>query len=245
MCTFSSGWLVTHTNANADLIVDFGPFGTILSEFTAHDQCVRERSLSLQNSFATGILRTTALIQLDSKAFRIRNLFMCEYDWQHPFRTLAWLEFMKDSGGIDGPKFVFAHLVKPHYPFSFDRYGNIAPVGEEWDDDHDPTVSSAFHGQILWLNDRLLEVIDAILADYEKRPIIVMMSDHGVCPASLGDPDRFQDPRATKILAAYLLPDGGASAIYPSITPVNVFRSILNYYFDLDFRHVEDRVHGF
>ena len=239
----SSGWFMTHTNANADVVVDFGPSGTILSGFSDHDPCARERSLSLQNSFATGLLRTTALIQADSKAFRIHDLFMCEYDWKNPMRTLAWLEFMKDSGGIDRPKFVFAHLVKPHYPFSFDRYGNIAPMGEEWDDGHDPTVSSAFHGQILWLNDRLLEVIDGILDDYDEPPIIVMMSDHGY--RYTFEPEGYQHPMATQILAAYLLPDGGADAIYPFITPVNVFRSVLNYYFDLKFRRVEDRTHGY
>ncbi len=239
----SSGWFMTQTNANADVIVDFGPSGTMLSGFTEHDPCAIERSLSLQNNFATGLLRTTALIQLDVMVLRIHNVFMCEYDWQHPFRALAWLEFMKDSGDIDRPKFVFAHLVKPHYPFSFDRYGNIAPMGEEWDDGHDPTVSSAFHGQILWLNDRLLEVIDGILDDYDEPPIIVMMSDHGY--RYTFQPEGYQHPMATQILAAYLLPDGGAHAIYPFITPVNAFRSVLNYYFDLGFPRVEDRTHGY
>ena len=79
----------------------------------------------------------------------------------------------------------------------------------------------------------MLEVIDAILDDYEEPPIIVIAGDHGHEP-----------PFRNDILAAFLLPDGGESAVYPSITSVNHFRAILDYYFGLNLGLLEDRVYN-
>ena len=158
------------------------------------------------------------------KAFHRLNAFESEdrygYGSTNPYRVLDWLEYMKDVSSSESPKFVFAHLVKPHEPYSFDQHGNIA-FGSGWGDSHDPEVDSAFHGQVIWLNARMLETIDAILGAYVEAPIIVIMSDHGRenCSYLL---------RCHHILASYLLPDRGEKAIYPSITSVNVFRSILN-----------------
>ena len=83
----------------------------------------------------------------------------------------------------------------------------------------------------------MLEVIDAILANYEEPPIMVIAGDHGN--------ERTNPSISNDILAAYLLPDGGESAIYPSITSVNHFRAILDYYFGLDLGLLEDRVYTF
>ena len=129
---------------------------------------------------------------------------------------------------------MFAHLVKPHQPYSFDRYGNVTldVEGQGWTNDHDPTVRSAFYGQVIYLNARILEIIDAILEQYDEKPIMVIAGDHG-----------YETPVRHDILAAYLLPAGGDSAIYPSITLVNSFRAILDYYFGLGMGLLEDRIY--
>ena len=234
----SSGWFITNTSPNADLVVSFGPHGRIVSGFTTEDPCLADRILNLSNVFTTGFLQTTMVKQFVPLDV-LRQSDPCIYYWKHPSWSLDWLEFVKESPGLDAPKFVFGHLLKPHHPPSFDRYGNISPDWDGWGDDHDPSVESAFYGQLLWLNDRLLEVIDAILAQYEDPPMIIITGDHGVRDRG------YFDPIATDIFAAYLLPDGGETVIYPTMTPVNLFRSILNYYFDLDFELLEDRVYRF
>lgn len=231
----SSGWYITNSSPTADLIVAFSSNGYTVSESQIPDPCFVERILTVGNEFTSEFLATTMV----NRFFSVNSLDFvgaCGDHWKDPSFALEWIEFMKTSARISGPKFVLAHFLKPHEPYSFDRHGNISPLREGWSDDHDPTVDSAFYGQILWLNDRLLEVIDAILSEYDEPPIIVIAGDHGGRGAGFGD------PTATEVLAAYLLPDGGETVIYPHITSVNVFRSILNYYFDLDLNLLQDKV---
>ena len=230
----SSGWFITNTSPNADVVASFGPYGRILSGSATQAECVMKRILSLPNSFTVNFLRTTAVNRFATADVR-HEMNSCAYDWQHPKHALEWLSFMAESAHMQGPKFVFAHLLKPHGPYSFDRYGNISYATGGWGDDHDPTARSAFYGQLIWLNGRILEVIDEILAVYEHKPIIVLTSDHGL-PRSSGS------TTPSDILAAYLLPNDGGNAIYPSITSVNVFRSIFNHYFDLDLEILDDVV---
>ena len=228
----SSGWVMTRTSRNADLVVDFSPAGRLVSGAETQDPFTFERAARLSNRFTRTFLRTTVMLPFVPREFGAES--DAPYHDIHPFRTLAWLDFMKEVATIDGPKFVFAHILKPHVPYSFDQYGNITLDYVGWANDHDPTVHSAFYGQVIWFNARMLEVIDAILANYEEPPIIVIAGDHGHEPSMRHD-----------ILAAYLLPDGGESAIYPSITSVNHFRAILDYYFGLDLGLLEDRVYTF
>ena len=229
----SSGIEWTKTSRNADLVVDFTPSGTLLSGDETEDPFMLERATRLSRRFTTTFLQTTAAKPFLSSQFEILHDDPYAYDWEHPFRTLAWLDFMKEVGTMERPKFVFAHLIKPHFPYSFDRFGNITFDPSGWGHDHDPTVSGPFYGQLSWLNGQMLEVVDAILDDYEEPPIIVIAGDHGHGQRARND-----------ILAAFLLPDGGDSVLYPSITSVNHFRAILDHYFGLDLGLLEDRVYG-
>ena len=231
----SSGWLMTKTSRNADVIVDFSPSGRLLAGVETQDPFTFQRASRLSNRFTTTFLRTTAARPFLSHDFSTEYDDPHTYTWKHPYRTLAWLDFMTEVGMIEGPKFVFAHLMKPHEPHSFDQYGNITFDEIGWSDDHDPTVSKAFYGQVIYINARMLEVIDAILANYEEPPIMVIAGDHGN--------ERSNPSISNDILAAYLLPDGGESGIYPSITSVNSFRAILDYYFGLNLGLLEDKVY--
>ena len=236
----SSGWILTDTSRNADLIVEFMPSGHVVSKPRIPGLFSFEEAVRLSRTFTINFLQTTAVRPFLSREFIAQSSDDATYDWQHPSRTLAWLGFMKEVGTMERPKFVFAHLLKPHSPYSFDRFGQVNMDLTGWSDDHDPTVSSAFYGQLIWLNGRMLEVIDAILDDYEEPPIIVIAGDHGHRHGHK------REGRSTNrdILAAFLLPDGGETALYPSITSVNHFRAILDHYFGLDLGLLEDRVYN-
>ena len=98
------------------------------------------------------------------------------------------------------------------------------------------SLTRRFMGKSLGSTLNCLMWLTSILTAPDDDSIIVIMSDHGYLP---GD-----EPRYTHhILAAYRLPHGGAKVIYPGITSVNVFRMILDHYFDLGLGRVEDQVH--
>ena len=234
----SSGWQMTTTNRNAHQVVEFTPQGLVMSEYTDYDPVSQyryewERTFSLSNRFISEFAKTTlikAFLSLDS--FESDDRYA--YGFTSPQRALDWLDYIKTTSSIESPKFVFAHLGKPHDPYFFDQHGNIAH-GAGWSDDHDPEVASAFQGQVIWLNDRMLETVDAILASHEREPIIVITSDHG-------REDCSYLAMCHDILAAYFFPGGGDKIIYPSITSVNVFRSILRHYFGIELDRLEDEI---
>ena len=100
----SSGWFITKTSRNADVVVEFTPDGTVLSEYTAVDPFTYypysfENAASLSNSFMTHFLQTTFF-----KYFDRRPCFGCiskvpgVFSWAHPFRALQWIDYMKEVG---------------------------------------------------------------------------------------------------------------------------------------------------
>ena len=243
----SSGWFMTTTSRNADLVVDFTNTGTVESEYIENDPRSHypytfENAINVANRFMTHFLQTTFVKYFDRDPC-LNCTASGAYDWGHPYRVLHWIEYMKMVGKRDGPKLVVSHIITPHFPYSFDRHGNIAHTissdgkiqFREWSDNHDPDAGGAFYGQIAWLNPQLLDVVDSILMASDAPPIIVIMSDHGYVAGEVRQ-------NTNEILAAYRLPAGGHSALYSGITSVNVFRVILNYYFDLGLKRLSDGV---
>jgi hypothetical protein len=160
--------------------------------------------------------------------------FKPAYSWWQPTRTLATFEFLKGVPRDGGSVFTFGHVIKSHVLYSFDRFGNVSDDSEQgFGADHDPGVSEPYFGQLIYINNLVLETVDAILARSEITPIIVISADHG-------RRDQPGDP-INSIFAAYLLPDDGNDVLYPSISSVNSFRVVLDYYFNLDHGLLEDR----
>jgi len=146
---------------------------------------------------------------------------------------------------IKGPTFTFAHIILPHHPYIFDRYGNVKSrasilnqfTSGKW------RMKDEYIDQLIFVNKKTEEVIDKILERSEIPPIIIIQSDHG--PQVVTDNLEAKDfVRARmSILNAYYLPDGGNKLLYQSITPVNTFRVVFNYYFRSEFELLEDNVY--
>ncbi|MHA2032126.1 MAG: sulfatase-like hydrolase/transferase [Candidatus Kariarchaeaceae archaeon] len=141
----------------------------------------------------------------------------------HRDRVLYTLDQLIEIPKIPGPKFVFAHITSPHFPFVFSSDGtkNI-----------NPNESFAYADQVVYLNSRLKEVIKQILGNSTTPPIILVQGDHGPHTESIIE--------HMKILSAYNLPNGGEILLYPKVSPVNNFRIILNYYFGATLPLLED-----
>jgi hypothetical protein len=198
------------------------------------------------NEFETFLLSSTLLgVAVESWGI---DLPVMSYELHRKYVLFA-LEKLREVPTMPGPKFVFAHIMLPHPPFIFDRDGNFLPPDGPyvmWDASLFPGSTEEYqHGyteQVTFLNKQLVETISDILARSATPPIIILQGDHG--PGSYFN---MEEPKNTclkerySILDAYYFPDGNYASLYPSITPINSFRVILDQYFDADLELLEDR----
>jgi hypothetical protein len=89
----------------------------------------------------------------------------------------------------------------------------------------------------------VLDTIDTILKNSEKPVVIVLQSDHG--------DEKFLDRDApttqgvnvrSAILNAIYFSDPSYDSLYPTMTPVNTFRVVLNHWFGTEYPLVQDKV---
>ena len=225
-----SGQSINSRSPLADILVSFTPAGIGVSRPRLSDERTRYMDSTQNSAFLPAIFRTTALRALVGQSVRISDT--SPYVWWAPERALQMFDYLSSPIATSGPKFVFAHIIKPHLPATFDRYGNTI-VGQGSDvgfsDSHDSTVPDAYIGQMIFINSLVLNTVDGILNN-DDASIILIAGDHG-------GPDGY--PRHP-ILAAFHLPRGGNSVLYPSISSVNHFRSILDFYYGLNLGRIED-----
>ena len=143
---------------------------------------------------------------------------------------LAAFDALDTMPGEDVPTFTVAHVIVPHPPYVLDHEGNVVSevtaLRGSWAGDEN---RRGYLEQLRFANDRLLEVVDGILARSTTPPIIVVQGDHGVFGASFEvDEDRRAAAARLAILNAMLVPDDMRTSLYPSISPVNAFRVILS-----------------
>lgn len=127
---------------------------------------------------------------------------------------------------LRGPKFVFVHLITPHFPYVIDREGEFFNV-ETNSADKEPYIN-----QLIYLNGRLEQIFSDILETAATPPIIVLQADHGNLDV---------EGERTAILNAYFLPEAEGHKPYPQISPVNTFRLILDNYFGGDYGLLPDQ----
>lgn len=138
------------------------------------------------------------------------------------------------------PSFVFCHLVMPHTPYYFDEKGEY--IYKPSQDDYDKNL---YVGQLKYLNESLKKTIQDILSSHEITPIIILQADHGswfsLQSYTKGMPTPSQIGERFGILNAYLVPDNLRKELYPTISPVNSFRVLLNGLFNAKYPLLEDK----
>jgi hypothetical protein len=157
-----------------------------------------------------------------------------QYESYYRRGVLNTLAHLKEMPSVEGPKFVFAHLMCPHPPFVFGPNGeSIASTKRNNFED-----KQFYLGQYIFINREIEKVVNSILKSSINEPIIVIQSDHGIRPHYPGI--EIGNDEWRKILNVYYLPGGGKELLYDSISPVNSFRVIFNYYFDAEYDLLED-----
>jgi succinate dehydrogenase hydrophobic anchor subunit len=153
---------------------------------------------------------------------------------------------------LPGPKFIFAHIIAPHPPFVLDADGRpLHPNYPYVTGDGASFVSNVeaykqgYLGQVEYLNRRVLATVDSILANSATPPVIILQGDHG--PGLLlmlqGDNTETCMWERASILNAYYFPQGQTDLLYPSISPINSFRTIFNTYFGTSFNLLPDKTY--
>ena len=209
---FSSGSVVTSHNKNADIEFVYSPINL--------------------NEFDRVLIETTWLRAI------VSHLVGKERGKQ----ILYNFEKIGEVPNIEGPIFLFAHILSPHAPYIFDQQGNFIPQNKYEVEGGVGEQKQAYIDQLIFINKKIKELVDKILSQSEKPPIIILQSDHG--PPLSGDMNHptealLKDRMAN--LNAYYLPNNGDKLLYDSITPVNTFRLIFDFYFKTDYKLLEDK----
>jgi hypothetical protein len=156
-----------------------------------------------------------------------------EYYRSALIETTQCLKTMTD---VEGPKFVFAHIMCPHVPFVFGTDGEYVDPTDWYN-----TKDKQFYlGQYRFISEEIQGVVAALLEKSSTPPIIVLQSDHGPRPGVSGCVG-ITGSEWPKVLNAYYLPGDGNEDLYDSISPVNSFRVIFNHYFGADYDLLEDQ----
>jgi hypothetical protein len=179
-----------------------------------------------------------------------RALIEMPYD-THRRHILAAFEKLQEVPALDGNYFVYAHIIAPHPPFVFNEKGDVvthdAPFtlndANYYIRDHSQkNYITGYRKQIQYVNTLVLETIDAILTRSTTPPIIIIQGDHG--PGAYlhwGSLENTIPAERFGILNAYYFPDQEYELLYPSISPVNSFRVLLNQFFGADYALLPDR----
>lgn len=218
--------------ANAYKTVAF-PTGWVFTEW--HDADFYPNfpyKATLPTEYETFLMNTTLLRALND--FGLLNQANSSYASPRNLRVLSLLSNIKQLHAVDEKLFVFAHLVLPHPPYSFDADGKPSNFNEETATHQD--VVDAYVNQVKFVNKEILDVIDVLLMDSNNLPVIIIQGDHGPPPEL--SPTYYEK---MPILNAYYLPGKPMDKLlYPSISPVNTFRVVLNSYFGENLPLLED-----
>jgi hypothetical protein len=140
-------------------------------------------------------------------------------------RTMNVFNKLDDIARDPDPTFAYVHLISPHPPFVFGPNGEPTYPPDFWNENREYPAglyAKGYQNQLTFLNKKMLEAVDTILANSDTPPIIVIQGDHG--------PWLQTNEKRMRILNAYYLP-GHNDKLYPNITPVNTFRLIFDTYF--------------
>lgn len=159
--------------------------------------------------------------------------------------VLFAFEKLSEIPEMQEPTFTFTHIVSPHPPYLFDRDGNkLAIYSKSFNEPAAWEEREKYIDQLIFINKKMQSTVESILSKSKIEPIIIIQGDHGT--GSLGSTP-LQKVSLKKLkermrnLNAYYLPNGGDKQLYESITPVNTFRTIFNFYFDKNFEILPDK----
>lgn len=179
----------------------------------------------------------------------VRNSFMVDLGnrtlyRQHRLRIFNAFDLLQqEPSSLTQPSYTLVHMLTPHPPFIFadselretpqlpysvsdgsHRIGLLQGGSQEY--------RRLYVSQLNVVNQMMLDCIQQILANAQRPLVVVLQSDHG--PGSSldwNDLEKSDSAERLGILTALYFSDAQYEMLYPEITPVNIWRVILNKYF--------------
>jgi hypothetical protein len=216
---------------NSDIVYDFDSLSSPLQKLEAYNfqymflRTTMVRVLIEEEELSPDKFKKlpVQILELINPRFTQENYFYNKFFLQNLYQ----LDSLENIYQIPGKKFLYAHLMAIHAPFTFTTSGEMRLNTAE--------TKQGYADQVTYVNKRILAIVKNILANSKTPPIIILQGDHGY---SL----HFTKGEAVfRILNAYYLPQGGKDKLYPTITPVNTFRLIFSYYFNQDYAPLPDQ----
>ncbi len=137
------------------------------------------------------------------------------------------VDLVKNSCSLkkNRPQFVYAHFQLPHDPYVFDSTGKRKAT-EKTIQLSEAEQQQAFIEQVKFANRLIDELVSHIKTSNRKNTVIILEGDHGYRNIYGKKGYMIYDN-----LNSIYFPDGVYKPLYPSISPVNSFRVVLNKFF--------------
>ncbi|KAF0107086.1 MAG: hypothetical protein FD147_2451 [Chloroflexi bacterium] len=180
-------------------------------------------NFKLLGNFEKYYVRTTALRLAEEYKVSQENRFgkaLLSTEKAHYDQILFDFDQLEQLPKSESPKFVYAHLVAPHFPYVFNPDGTFTYTLA----DH-----PGYRHEVEYVDKRILEVVRQIISESKNPPVIILQGDHGL-KAEVRNAN----------LSAYYFPNGGDKLLYPTITSVNSFRLVFNKYFGANYPLLPD-----
>ena len=198
---------------NADIYLEPNPLALGMTEFEA----------LLLDTTAMRAAQDEGWVNVDANGFN-----------RYRERTQFVLDTLPTLPKVNGPKFVFAHIILPHPPFVFSADGGKTDPTIYLDKNNEYTpkpFAAGYTMQVTYANRAITQIVKQIIAQSKIPPVIIIQGDHG--------PWLQPTDRHMTILNAYYLP-GHADAVTSTITPVNTFRLVFDLYLGGNFQLLPD-----
>lgn len=160
-------------------------------------------------------------------------LYRDQHEYNH--RVLGLIRDLVRTTPVSAPRFMYAHLMMPHFPYFCDsagrRYPDSLVFGEKMINDKE-----RFTMYLFYTNKMLLNTVEQIMQHDSRKKIIIIQSDHGIYDFS-----SFREDDAFRNFTAIYTPDQDCTGFYKGMSNVNTFRIILNQYFGQELPVLEDK----
>jgi hypothetical protein len=135
------------------------------------------------------------------------------------------------------PRFIYTHVLMPHWPYLFDSTGKETGINFYSKAITGKQKEASYVQYLAYTNKVMLRMVDEIVVFSKGKAIIVLMSDHG-----------FREKPGTQacldvnnnFISVYL-PWRNYGLFYDSISNVNVMRTVFNSAFDQRFPRLPDK----